>query len=62
MVRKNEHSKVGYDAEELYFDRLNRELINKMRSSGDHQSESNSESMAEVIELRPREDRQKKAA
>jgi hypothetical protein len=64
MSWKNDTSKTGYNLEELYFEKLNRELINKIKAEqGKGGEETKSEHMAEVIPFRAREkDIQKKAA
>ncbi len=66
MILKNYWAHSGYDAEELYFAKVNRELIERIRASqgkpGEATEEENPE-LAEVIPF-PAPDRkqQKKAA
>ncbi len=35
MLSKHDWSHAGYDAEELYFEKLNRELINRLKAERD---------------------------
>ncbi len=35
MLSKHDWSHAGYDAEEFYFEKLNRELINRLKSERD---------------------------
>ena len=64
MSWKNDTSRTGYNLEELYFEKLNRELINKIKAEqAKGGEETKSEQMAEVIPFRAREkDTEKKAA
>lgn len=51
MLCKNDWSHAGYDAEELYFEKLNRELIYRLNAERD-QTEARTESappMGKVI-------------
>ena len=60
MHLKKKETQSGYDPEEYYFEKLNRELINKIKNQKkEDESESNSDN---VIPLRPREQPKKKAA
>ena len=64
MDWKHDWSKAGYNLEELYFEKLNRELINQIKAkqaSGGGTTEK-TETVAEVIPFRPRERKQEKKA
>jgi hypothetical protein len=66
MILKNYWAHSGYDAEELYFAKVNRELIERIRASQGKTTEANEEenqNLAEVIPF-PGSDQknQKKAA
>ena len=38
MILKANRTQIGYDSEELYFEKLNRELIEKLHKNPDHKS------------------------
>lgn len=66
MILKNYWAQSGYDAEELYFAKVNRELIDRIRASQKDSAEApkdEKQGLAEVIPF-PGPDRrqQKKAA
>jgi len=68
MLSKHDWSHAGYDAEELYFEKLNRELINRLKAERDKlETQGQSESpTAQVIQFPNRRNTQsgteKKAA
>jgi hypothetical protein len=55
MSLKDDLKKTGYNLEEIFFERLNRELINQIKSKGTETAPQKQESLAEVIAFRPRE-------
>ena len=62
MSWKQETTKTGYNVEELYFEKLNRELINQIKTKGIPTETTKQESLAEVIPFKPREKTEKKVA
>jgi hypothetical protein len=66
MILKNYWAHSGYDAEELYFAKVNRELIERIRLSQENfskSSEKEQQTLAEVIPFPgPERKPQKKAA
>lgn len=63
-LKQVRHSK-GYDAEELYFERINRELIKQIKEQLKHESEGappKEEKLAQVIQFEPRNKKTAKAA
>jgi hypothetical protein len=68
MLCKHDWSHAGYDAEELYFEKLNRELINRLKAEKDNPGERTNEErpLAQVIPFPSRRSetqvREKKAA
>lgn len=38
MILKANRTQIGYDSEELYFEKLNRELIAKLHKNPDHEN------------------------
>jgi hypothetical protein len=55
MSLKDEMKKTGYNLEEIYFERLNRELINQIKTKGTGTDTMKTANLAEVIPFRPRE-------
>ena len=45
----NQRNKTGYSVEELYFEKVNRELIQKLKSQSQRSSADQSGPLAEVI-------------
>jgi len=68
MLCKHDWSHAGYDAEELYFEKLNRELINRLKAERDQTETTRRDErpMAQVIPFPSRNNsntgREKKAA
>lgn len=57
MSYKTDWDKIGYDLEELYFEKLNRELINNLKAKKNEEesfSKPQEEPMGVVIPFRPR--------
>ena len=53
MSYKTDWDKIGYDLEELYFEKLNRELINKLKAKAAEESTTHkTEPMGVVIQFR----------
>jgi hypothetical protein len=63
MNPKHQWNSTGYNAEELYFEKVNRELIEqiKKQNAKEKPTEGDSETSAQVIPFEPRE-KQKKTA
>ncbi len=68
MLCKHDWSHAGYDAEELYFEKLNRELINQLKAEKEGRKDpaGNERPLAQVIPFPNRRsvtpERDKKAA
>ena len=65
MILKQYWAHSGYDAEELYFAKINRELIDRIKQNQGktaEKKESNPTELAEVIPFPKRKDQSKKAA
>ena len=68
MLCKHDWSHAGYDAEELYFEKLNRELINRLKAENEGRNDQtrSDRPMAQVIPFPNRRSetpaREKKAA
>ena len=68
MLCKHDWSHAGYDAEELYFEKLNRELINQLKAEKEGRKDpaGNERPLAQVIPFPSRRSetpaRDKKAA
>jgi hypothetical protein len=56
MSYKTDWDKIGYDLEELYFEKLNRELINKLKQKTTEEEArvQNTEPMGVVLQFRSR--------
>ena len=55
MDYRDEWNKIGYNLEELYFEKLNRELIRKMKAQSPvQQVQSNEQPMGVVLQFRAR--------
>jgi hypothetical protein len=54
MDFKSEWSKAGYNLEELYFEKVNRELILKLKSQRPAETQEHQEQLAQVIQFRAR--------
>ena len=52
MDFKSEWSKAGYNLEELYFEKVNRELILKLKAQRPSETQEHQEQMAQVIQFR----------
>lgn len=68
MNYKDEWNKIGYNREELYFEKVNRELIHKMRAQRAAQNSNTQQTMGQVLQFRSKSavdyqrDQKKKAA
>lgn len=54
MSIKQPSQTTGYDQEELYFERLNRDLIKKIKNEHEVELHDQQRPLAQVIVLRPR--------
>ena len=52
MDYKDEWNKIGYNREELYFEKVNRELIHKMKAQRAAQNTGTNQTMGQVLQFR----------
>lgn len=52
MNYRDEWNKIGYNLEELYFEKINRELIHKLKSHHTNQTVENNQPMGKVLQFR----------
>lgn len=52
MNYRDEWNKIGYNQEELYFEKLNRELIHKLKAQRTNQTTQTTQPMGQVLQFR----------